>query len=93
MRVFRNPYVMDWEKRPQDIQAFPAQSILSARTGVLGGIGGQMEGLDKSKSCFAMGQGAGSISDAPPAGDIVRRMVREAADVLQRTANLVKEMR
>ena len=93
MRVFKNPYVMDWERRPQDIQPFPAQAQLSSRAGVMGGIGGQLEGLDKSKSCFAMGQGAGAIKDAPPAGDIVRRMVAEAEAVIARIAKLTKEMK
>src|SRR5436305_9225622 len=46
MRVLKNEYVMDWERRPQDIQPFPAQAILSHQAGVMGGIGGQTEGLD-----------------------------------------------
>lgn len=93
MRVFRNPYVMDWEKRPQDLQPFPAQAAHSHKAGVMGGIGGQMEGLDKSRSCFAMGQGAGAIVDAPPAGEIVRRIVAETEQVLGRIGRLAKEMR
>ena len=59
----------------------------------MGGIGGQMEGLDKSRSCFAMGQGAGAIVDAPPAGEIVRRIVAETEQVLGRIGRLAKEMR
>jgi enoyl-[acyl-carrier protein] reductase II len=93
MRVFKNPYVMDWERRPQDIQSFPAQAQVSHKAGVMGGIGGQLEGLDKSKSCFAMGQGSGAVKDAPPAGDIVRRMVAEAEAVIARIAGLTKAMR
>ena len=92
MRVFRNPYVMDWEKRPQDIQPVPAQAMLSRQNGVMGGIGGQLEGLDKSRSCFAMGQGAGAVKDAPPAGEIVRRMAEEAAAVVARIGKLAREM-
>lgn len=93
MRVFRNPYVMDWEKRPQDIQPFPAQAQLSHRAGVMGGIGGQIEGLDKGKSAFAMGQGAGGIHDAPSASEIVRRMAAEAEEVIGRIAKLAKAMK
>jgi enoyl-[acyl-carrier protein] reductase II len=93
MRVNRNEYVADWERRPQDIQPFPAQSIASARAGVLGGIAGQMEGLDKSKSCFAMGQGAGAIRAVKPAAEIVRDMIAEAAEVLGRIGKLAREMR
>src|SRR5206468_4328715 len=58
MRVFKNDYVADWERRPQDIQPFPAQAMLSHQAGVMGGIGGQIEGLDRGRSAFAMGQGA-----------------------------------
>src|SRR5580704_2450473 len=29
MRVFKNEWTADWEKRPQDIQAFPMQAMLS----------------------------------------------------------------
>jgi enoyl-[acyl-carrier protein] reductase II len=92
MRVFRNPYVMDWERRPQDIQPFPAQANLSRQAGVMGGIGGQIEGLDKGKSAFAMGQGAGGVHDVPGAGEIVRRMVEEAEAVIRRMAALTKAM-
>lgn len=92
MRVFKNPYVADWERRPQDIKPFPAQAIHSAQAGVMGGIGGQIEGLDRDRSCFAMGQGAGAIKDVRPAGEIVRAMVQEAAGVLSRIGRLAKEM-
>jgi enoyl-[acyl-carrier protein] reductase II len=93
LRTFRNAYVNDWEKRPQDIQPFPMQAAVSHKNGVMGGIGGQLEGLDRDRSCFAMGQGAGGIDDAPPAGEIVRRMVEEAAAVMSRVGSLAKEMK
>lgn len=88
MRVQKNPYVDDWEKRPQDIQAFPQQAMLSSRAGVMGGIGGQMEGLDADKSCFAMGQSAGGVRDVLPAGEIVKRILKEAEDSIDRMAKL-----
>ena len=59
MRVFKNEYIADWERRPQDIQSFPAQAMVSHQAGVMGGIGGQIEGLKRESSAFAMGQGAG----------------------------------
>ncbi len=46
------------EKRPQDIQPFPQQAMISSQAGVMGGIGGQIEGLTRERSAFAMGQGA-----------------------------------
>jgi len=88
MRVFKNPYVQDWERRPQDIQAFPMQAIMSHQTGVMGGIGGQIEGLIRDKSAFAMGQGAGAIHAVKPAGEIVREMVEEAQSVIAAMARL-----
>lgn len=93
MRVFRNPWVMDWEKRPQDIQPFPAQAELSRKAGVMGGIGGQIEGLDKAKSAFAMGQGAGGVHAVLPAAEIVKGMAAEAEAIIARMAKLAKAMR
>lgn len=84
MRVKKNPYVDDWESRPQDIQPFPQQAMLSSRDGVMGGIGGQIDGLDPDRSCLAMGQSAGGVHDIPPAGDIVRRLIVEAEAALDR---------
>ena len=86
MRVKKNPYVADWESRPQDIQAFPMQAQLSHRAGVMGGIGGQMDGLDEDSSCFAMGQSAGGVRDVLPAGEIVARLIAEAEAAIDRTA-------
>jgi enoyl-[acyl-carrier protein] reductase II len=88
MRVKKNPYVDDWETRPQDIQPFPQQAILSHREGVMGGIGGQIEGLDPDRSCFAMGQSAGGVREVLPAAEIVRRIMGEAESALDRVAAL-----
>lgn len=88
MRVKKNPYVEDWERRADEIQAFPMQAMVSSRAGVMGGIGGQVEGLDPDRSCFAMGQSAGGVHDVPPAGEIVRRIVEEAEAAIDRVAAL-----
>jgi len=88
MRVRQNPYVADWESRPGDIQPFPQQAILSSGAGVMGGIGGQIEGLDPDRSCFAMGQSAGGIHDVLPAGEIVRRILAEADQAIGRLEKL-----
>lgn len=86
MRVFNNPYVQDWESRPQDIQPFPIQAGISVRNEAMGGIGGQTENLDPDKSCFAMGQSAGGVHDVLPAGDIVRRLMAEAHAAIARVS-------
>jgi enoyl-[acyl-carrier protein] reductase II len=88
MRVKKNPYVEDWESRPQEIQPFPQQAILSHQAGVMGGIGGQTEGLDPDRSCFAMGQSAGGVRDVRPAGEIVEAIVAEAEAAIDRVAAL-----
>ena len=84
MRVKKNPYVDDWESRPQDIQPFPMQAGISHQAGVMGGIGGQIEGLDPDRSCFAMGQSAGGIREVRPAGEIVRQLIVEAEAALDK---------
>jgi enoyl-[acyl-carrier protein] reductase II len=86
MRVFKNEWVADWEGRPQDIQKFPAQAILSHQAGVMGGIGGQIEGLSRERSAFAMGQGAGGIHDVKSAAEIIRDIMAEAETVIGRMA-------
>jgi len=88
MRVKKNPYVEDWESRPQDIQPFPQQAMISIQNQAMGGIGGQVEGLDAEKSCFAMGQSAGGVHDVLPAGEIVRRIMAEANASISRLAAL-----
>ena len=88
MRVKKNPYVEEWETRPGDIQPFPQQAILSSRAGVMGGIGGQVEGLDPDRSAFAMGQSAGGVRDILPAAEIVARIMAEAEASIDRVAAL-----
>jgi enoyl-[acyl-carrier protein] reductase II len=90
MRVFKNEYVMDWERRPQDIQPFPAQAMISHQAGVMGGIGGQLEGLDRARSAFAMGQGSGAIGDVAPAREIIETMVAEAEAVIAKMAKFAR---
>lgn len=89
MRVRANPYVDDWETRPTEIQPFPLQAMASVQAGVLGGIGGQTEGLDPDRSCLAMGQSAGGIRQVLPAGRIVADLVAEAEGAIRRSAALV----
>ena len=59
MRVIRNPYVDDWERRPQDIAPFPQQALLSAQTGVTATLAGSPEEADPARMCMPAGQGTG----------------------------------
>ena len=88
MRVKKNAWVEDWESRAADIQPFPQQAMISIQDGAMGGIGGQVEGLDPEKSCFAMGQSAGGVHDVLPAGEIVRRIMAEAEGAIARMEKL-----
>ncbi len=89
MRVFKNEWVADWESRPQDIQKFPMQAMLSHQAGVMGGIGGQIEGLSRERSAFAMGQGAGAIHDVKSCAEIVREIIADAEAIIARLPKLV----
>ena len=78
MRVLRNAYVEDWERRPDEIRPFPQQSAISYRAGVFNLTSGDHEEIDETRSCLPMGQGCGGIDEVLPAGEIVRRVVEEA---------------
>lgn len=80
MRCRTNPYILDWEQRPGEIQAFPMQAALSVKTDVIGGIGGVTDEarLDPDKSCFAMGQSAGGVTAVLPVQTIVDNLIAEA---------------
>ena len=88
MRVHKNEWVADWESRPKDIQAFPMQAMTSSQAGVMGGIGGQIEGLDIKRSAFAMGQGSGAIQDVKSSREIVEGMVHEAEEIIAKISKL-----
>ena len=88
MRVKKNAYVEDWESRPQDIQPFPIQAGISVRNNAMGGIGGQIDGLDPDKSAFAMGQSAGGIHKVLPAAEIVAQLMAEAEAAIDRLTAL-----
>lgn len=90
MRCRTNEYIKDWEGRPQDIQPFPMQAMHSIQTDVIGGIGGVVDEarIDADKSCFAMGQSAGGVTDVLPVAVIVDNIMREAEAAIERVAKL-----
>jgi enoyl-[acyl-carrier protein] reductase II len=88
MRVRKNEYVADWERRPQDIKPFPMQAMISHQAGVMGGIGGQIEGLEPERSCFAMGQGAGAIHGTQTCAEIIRAIMSDAESAITRMSGL-----
>ena len=54
--------------------------------------GGQIEGLERDRSCFAMGQSAGGVHEVKPVAAIVADIMRDAEAAIDRMAGLkVKE--
>ncbi|MGD9764773.1 MAG: NAD(P)H-dependent flavin oxidoreductase [Candidatus Binatia bacterium] len=82
MRVISNSYVEEQERRDADIQPFPEQLVRSARAGLLDYVDDAT--VDPARTCMPAGQGIGGIGDVAPAGEIVRRIVREAHEVIER---------
>ncbi|MEO7398352.1 MAG: nitronate monooxygenase family protein [Ilumatobacteraceae bacterium] len=85
-RVVRNEWTNHFDQHPDELQPFPNQAVASAKAGVnhLGKPSGTA--VDRDKEFMPAGQGAGAIRTLIPAGDIVRSMVREAEDVIDRIA-------
>jgi enoyl-[acyl-carrier protein] reductase II len=54
----------------------------------MGGIGGQTEGLEADKSCFAMGQSAGGVRDILSCKEIIDSIMAEAHEAISRVARL-----
>jgi enoyl-[acyl-carrier protein] reductase II len=89
MRVIRNRYVEEWERRPDEIQPFPEQMAHSAREGVLLALTGPQGDFDAERNCLPAGQGVGGIDDVASCAEIVQRVVREAQATIARLGTLV----
>jgi enoyl-[acyl-carrier protein] reductase II len=74
MRVIRNSWTDDWERRPQDIKPFPEQMRISASEMLL--LGGPGDELDPARACMPCGQGAGAINDIPSCAEILESTMR-----------------
>jgi enoyl-[acyl-carrier protein] reductase II len=88
MRVIRNEWVEDWERRPDEIAPFPAQMITSARSGVMGFAAPEDGKLDVTRACMPTGQGAGGIVDIASCAEIIERVMREARETIDRMSRL-----
>jgi enoyl-[acyl-carrier protein] reductase II len=87
MRVIRNAYVEDWERRPHEIQPFPAQMLVSARNGVFSAMVGPDE-VDVARAAMPCGQGAGAIREIRSCAEIVADVVRESEEAIARMGAL-----
>ena len=61
----------------------------SLQQGVLALTADDPEVVDPARSCMPAGQGSGGIGEIQPAGEIVRRVVAEAREVMGRLGGLV----
>jgi len=86
MRVLNNPYVDDWEKRPQDLEPFPLQLVNSWRDGVTDYTASAE--VDPERTMMPCGQGAGSIHEVLPVREIIRRVMADAEATIARLGKL-----
>jgi NAD(P)H-dependent flavin oxidoreductase YrpB (nitropropane dioxygenase family) len=86
MRVIRNAWTDDWERRPDEIRPFPEQMRVSAREMLL--LGNPDEPLDPARACMPCGQGAGAIRDIASCAEIIERVMQEARETIERLAQL-----
>ncbi len=87
MRVVRNGYTDYYDAHPEELKRFPEQMGVSFNAGTLH-LGGDSltDGVDVDRECYPAGQGVGAISELVPAAELVRRLVAEAQEVLDRLA-------
>jgi enoyl-[acyl-carrier protein] reductase II len=91
MRVLRNPYVDDWERRSDEIQKFPEQMSISAREDVLALLRGADSEVNAERDCMPLGQGAGAVTDVLSCREIIERTMSEAERVIGGMAALSRE--
>lgn len=75
LRVRKNDYIEEWEKKPEEIKRLTEQGIVP-----------MAHDLDEGRDVdfpFLMGQVAAVIGDIKPAREIVEGMVKEACDALR----------
>jgi enoyl-[acyl-carrier protein] reductase II len=83
MRVIRNSYVEDWERRAEQIEPFPQQLLTSAEAGVLGPLVGDTSEPDAARTCMPAGQGSGGVYDIASCAEIIQRLVAEARETIE----------
>ncbi len=88
-RVVRNDYTQAFEDSGATPQPFPMQVIKSMKDGA-NHLGGDLSttGVDPRQEFMPAGQGVGAIDELVPAGELVRRFVREAEAVMERVSAL-----
>jgi enoyl-[acyl-carrier protein] reductase II len=87
-RVVRNEYTQYFDEHPDELQPFPQQAIQSMKDGA-NHLGAPPEtDVDENRDFFPAGQGVGAINELLPAGDIVRSMVQQAEEIIDRLSKV-----
>lgn len=86
MRVLRNPYVEEWERKPQEIQKFPMQLMVSVQNRVANYV--RDAKIDPERTMMPCGQGAGGIHEVLPCREIIARVMAEAEATIARVNQL-----
>ncbi len=82
-RVLRNEYTAYWDDHPDELERFPEQFLRSMNDGANHlGLGPDVEGIDIDREFLPAGQGVGAIDELVGAGELVRRFVADAEDML-----------
>ena len=91
LRVRKNPYIMEWESRPQDIQKLVTQGIIPAVDDMdkREKAGNADEDTEMQARPYLMGQVAAAINDIQPAKQIIDEMVAEAVHHLKKSASMI----
>lgn len=82
IRVSDNDFTRKWTGREAEFKAALADESERYRAAFAGG--------DRQNAAVIFGEAAGLIEDIPPAGEIVERMVSEAAALLSRGASVIQ---
>jgi enoyl-[acyl-carrier protein] reductase II len=84
MRVIKNRYTQYWEEHPEELQKFPYQAVRAIQDGAFHlGQDENAQGVDPEKEAYPAGQGTGGIHEIIPAGELVRRIVSQAEEILR----------
>jgi enoyl-[acyl-carrier protein] reductase II len=88
LRAVRNKWTEYFDQHPDELQPFPAQAVRSFQEGAMHLGGDETTEIDPDRECYPAGQGVGAIHEIIPAGELVRRFVAEAEQVIEKVGGL-----
>ncbi|NDA78990.1 MAG: nitronate monooxygenase [Acidimicrobiia bacterium] len=89
-RVVRTEWTQHFEEHPEELKKFPEQVGVSMNAGANHmGAPPEVE-VDPKREFMPAGQGVGAVRELVPAGELVRRIVREAEQVIAAMSRFAK---